>query len=176
MGPVANVELIHGLYEYHWWANRRLFDVAAGLGGEVAAREAGKQFSFPTLRRMLAHIYGADWVWLQRWIGTSPSPTKLPGDEIPSLGVLRARWDALEREQRAFIQGLTVTDLTRVVTYRNTAGREFRLALGPLLQHVANHATHHRSELATMLTVSSVSPPPTDLVVYHLLQTGQMAP
>ncbi len=173
---MASTELIRGLYDYHWWANRRLFDVAAGLGEEVAAREAGKQFSFPTLRRMLAHIYGADWVWLQRWIGTSPSPTKLPGDEIPSLGVLRARWDALEREQRAFIQGLTVTDLTRVVTYRNTAGREFRLALGPLLQHVANHATHHRSELATMLTVSSVSPPPTDLVVYHLLQTGQMAP
>ena len=67
------------------------------------AREAGTQFSFPTLRRMLAHIYGADWAWLQRWIGTSPSPTKLPGDEIPSLGVLRERWDALEREQRAFI-------------------------------------------------------------------------
>ena len=41
MGPVANVELIQGLYEYHWWANRRLFDVAAGLGEEVAAREAG---------------------------------------------------------------------------------------------------------------------------------------
>jgi len=173
---VASVELIRGLYEYHWWANRRLFDVAASLGEEVAAREAGTQFSFPTLRRMLAHIYGADWAWLQRWIGTSPSPTKLPGDEIPSLGVLRERWDALEREQRAFIQGLTVTDLTRVVTYRNTVGREFRLALGPLLQHVANHATHHRSELATMLTVSSGSPPPTDLVVYHLLRTGQMAP
>ena len=173
---MASMELIRGLYDYHWWANRRLFDVAASLGEEVAAREAGTQFSFPTLRRMLAHIYGADWAWLQRWIGTSPSPTKLPGDEIPSLGVLRERWDALEREQRAFIQGLTVTDLTRVVTYRNTAGREFRLALGPLLQHVANHATHHRSELATMLTVSSGSPPPTDLVVYHLLRTGQMAP
>ena len=173
---MASVELIRGLYDYHWWANRRLFDVAASLGEEVAAREAGTQFSFPTLRRMLAHIYGADWAWLQRWIGTSPSPTKLPGDEIPSLGVLRERWDALEREQRAFIQGLTVTDLTRVVTYRNTAGREFRLALGPLLQHVANHATHHRSELPTMLTVSSGSPPPTDLVVYHLLRTGQMAP
>ena len=62
------------------------------------------------------------------------------------------------------------------MTYRNTAGREFRLALWPLVQHVANHATHHRSELATMLTVSSGSPPPTDLVVYHLLRTGQMAP
>lgn len=173
---MASVELIRGLYEYHWWANRRLFDVAASLGEEVAAREAGTQFSFPTLRRMLAHIYGADWAWLQRWIGTSPSPTKLPGDEIPSLGVLRERWDALEREQRAFIQGLTVTDLTRVVTYRNTAGREFRLALGPLLQHVANHATHHRSELATMITMVKDSPPSTDMVVYYRIASGQLRP
>jgi uncharacterized damage-inducible protein DinB len=28
-----SVELIRELYDYHRWANRRLFDVAAGLGG-----------------------------------------------------------------------------------------------------------------------------------------------
>ena len=27
-----SVELIRGLYDYHRWANRQLFDVAAGLG------------------------------------------------------------------------------------------------------------------------------------------------
>ena len=36
---------------------------------------------------MLAHLYAADWGWLQRWKGTSP--TKLPGDDIPSLTALR---------------------------------------------------------------------------------------
>jgi uncharacterized damage-inducible protein DinB len=167
-----SIEMIRGLYDYHWWANRRLFDVAASLGEAAAGREVGSQFSFPTVRRMLAHLYGADWGWLQRWKGTSP--TKLPGDDISSLAVLRERWDALEKEQRAFIEGLTEADLGRLVEYRNIEGKPFRLALWPLLQHVANHATHHRSEIATMITMTSGSPPDTGIATYELLKSGQM--
>jgi uncharacterized damage-inducible protein DinB len=169
-----SIEMIRGLYDYHWWANRRLFDVAVALGEAAAGREVGPQFSFPTVRRMLAHLYGADWGWLSRWKGTSP--TRLPGDDIPSLAVLRERWDALETEQRTFIGALTEADLARIVQYKNTEGKPFRLALWPLLQHVANHATHHRSEIATMITMISSSPPDTGLVAYELLKSGQTAP
>ncbi len=173
MEEKVDLELTRGLYAYHRWANRRLFDAAAALGEEAAGREVGKQFSFPTVRRMLAHIYGADWVWLMRWKGTSP--TKLPGGEIESLAALREKWDAVEKEQQAFIESLTPADLGRIVEYKNLEGKPFRLALEPLLQHVANHATHHRSEVATMLTMIHGSPPPTDLTVYQLIQTGQMS-
>jgi uncharacterized damage-inducible protein DinB len=41
------------------------------------------------------------------------------------------------------------------------------VALGPLLQHVVNHATHHRSEVATMLTIVSGSPPDTGINTYR---------
>ena len=47
---------------------------------------------------------------------------------------------------------LTTADPSQMVEYRNTQGKSFGLPLGPLLQHVANHATHDRSEIATMLT------------------------
>ena len=167
------MELIRGLYAYHRWANRRLFNAAAALGEDAAGREVGKQFSFPTVRRMFAHLYGADWVWLMRWKGTSP--TKLPGGEIESLAALRETWDAVEEEQRAFIESLAPADLGRIVDYKNLEGKPFRLPLGPLLQHVANHATHHRSEIATMLTMIHGSPPPTDLAIYQLIQSGQMS-
>ena len=40
--------LIRGLYDYHRWANRRLFDVAVALGEDAGTRDMGKQFSFPT--------------------------------------------------------------------------------------------------------------------------------
>ena len=167
------LEMIRGLYAYHRWANRRLFDAAAALGEAAAGREVGKQFSFPTVRRMFAHLYGADWVWLMRWKGTSPA--KLPGGEIESLAALREKWDAVEKEQQAFIESLAPADLGRIVDYKNTEGKPFRLPLGPLLQHVVNHATHHRSEIATMLTMIHGSPPFTDLVYYHLIQSGQMS-
>jgi uncharacterized damage-inducible protein DinB len=173
MGEKQGLELIRAFYDYHRWANRRLFEVAVKLGEDAASREVGNQFSYPTVRRMLAHIYAADWVWLMRWKGTSP--TKLPGGDIQSLAELRERWDALEKEQQAFIESLVPAGLDRIVDYRNLEGKPFRLPLGPLLQHVANHATHHRSEVATMLTMISGSPPSTDLVTYHLVKTGQMS-
>jgi uncharacterized damage-inducible protein DinB len=173
MGEVTALELIHGLYDYHRWANRRLFEVARALGEEAAGREVGRQFSFPTVRRMLAHVYGADWIWLARWKGSSPP--RLPGDDIATLADLRARWDATEREQGAFIAALGPADLGRVVEYRNTEGKPFHVALGPLLQHVANHATHHRSEIATMLTMISGSPPDTGLLMWELVRTRQAA-
>jgi len=173
MTEVTAMDLVRGLYDYHRWANRRLFDVAVGLGEDLAGRDVGPQFSFPTVRRMLAHIYGADWVWLARWKGTSPA--SLAGGDIAALAELRARWDLTEREQRAFVDGLEPADLGRVVDYRNTKGEPFRGVLGTLLQHVANHATHHRSEVATMITMLSGSPPSTELALYHLIQTGQMS-
>jgi uncharacterized damage-inducible protein DinB len=160
------VALIRELYDYHRWANRRLFDVAVGLGDAVT-RDMGAHWSFPTLKGMFAHIYGADNVWLTRWKGSSPG--RLLGDaDFPTVADLRARWDALEAEQRAFVDGLGEADLARPVVYKNTSGQEFRVALGPLLQHVVNHATHHRSEAATMITLISGSPPDTGINTYRV--------
>src|SRR5204862_2297332 len=125
-----SLELIRGLYDYHRWANRRLFDVATALGEELSSRDAGKPFSFPTVKRMFGHLYGADWVWLSRWKGLSP--TRLPGAEFPTLASIRAPWDDLEREQGAFVEGLRSADLDRVVEYKNTEGtKSFRLTLWP---------------------------------------------
>ena len=168
-----DVALIRGLYEYHWWANRRLFDVAAALGEDAARRDVGKQFSFPTLKGMFAHLLGADTIWLQRWTGQSP--TRLLGDaDFASMADLRSRWDGFEKDHRRFIEGLKSDDLERTLTYTATDGKQWSGALWQLLQHVANHATHHRSEIATMLTMVSGSPPPTDLVVHQRITTGQM--
>ena len=159
------VAMIRDLYDYHRWANRRLFDLAAGLGDAVT-RDMGKQWSFPTLKGMFAHIYGADTIWLTRWNGSSPG--RIPGDaDFADVAELRVRWDALEAEQRGFLAGLGEADLARPVVYKNTQGQEFRVALGALLQHVVNHATHHRSEAATMLTMISGSPPDTGINTYR---------
>ena len=161
-----SIALIREHYDYHRWANRRLFDLAAGLGDGVT-RDMGAHWSFPTLKGMFAHIYGADNVWLTRWKGSSPS--RLLGDkDFASMADLRAKWDALETEQQAFVAGLAEADLTRPVGYRNTEGKEFQVALGALLQHVVNHATHHRSEAATMITLISGSPPDTGINTYRV--------
>ena len=161
-----SVALIREHYDYHHWANRRLFGLAVDLGDGVT-RDMGKHWSFPTLKGMFAHIYGADNVWLTRWKGSSPG--RLLGDaDFATMAELRTRWDALEVEQRSFLAGLGEADLTRPVDYKNTEGKAFRVALGPLLHHVVNHATHHRSEAATMITMISGSPPDTGINTYRV--------
>lgn len=178
MAETTALDLIRGLYDYHWWANRRLVDAVQKLGDEAADRELGKHFSFPTLRGTFIHIYGADWAWLERWQGRAPA--KFPAaEDFPTLAVLRQGWDGFEKTQRAFIGALTPADLGRVVEFTSTAypskdGEPYRLPLAPLLQHVANHATHHRSEIATMHTMLSGSPPGTDLSRYLGIVSGMV--
>jgi len=164
MADVTSVEMVRELYGYHRWANRRLFDHAAGLGEEQLTRDVGAQFSYPTLVRMFGHLYGADSIWLTRWKGQSLAA--IPGAELKTLAAVRGRWDALEKEQMAFVDGLSAADLGRVVEWKNTEGKQFRQRLWSLLQHVANHATHHRSEIATMITMVSGSPPDTGINSY----------
>jgi uncharacterized damage-inducible protein DinB len=160
-----SIALIQEHYDYHRWANRRLFDLAAGLGDGVT-RDMGVHWSFPSLKGMFAHIYGADRVWLTRWKGSSPS--RLWGDaDFASMAELRTGWDALEAEQRLFVEGLDAAALAGPLDFKNTQGKEFQVALGALLQHVVNHATHHRSEAATMITLISGSPPDTGINTYR---------
>ena len=170
MAELSGQDTIRSLYAYHQWANRRLFDVVAALGEDVARREVGTQFSYPTLRQMLGHLYAADRGWLSRWKGVSPA--KFP-DPPETLADLRHRWDALEAEQRAFIEEITPQALAATLDYKTTDGRALRLPLADLLQHVAMHGSHHRSELATMITMVSQSPPDTGMQTFRLAQTGQ---
>jgi uncharacterized damage-inducible protein DinB len=162
MGPT----LIRELYDYHRWANRRLFEVAVGLGDAVT-RDMGTHWSVPTVKGMFAHLYGADELWLSRWKGETPAP--MAGDaSFTTMAELRGRWDRLQAEQRAFVEGLDEAALARPVTYKTPTGADFTAPLGPLLQHVVNHATHHRSELATMITLISGSPPDTGIATYRI--------
>ena len=151
----------------------RLLEVRLGgecLGLENAPtslgqiRDVGTQFSYPTIRRMFGHLYAADKVWLARWRGGTL--TADPGGQFTTLASIRAPWDDLEREQRAFVEGASAADLAQVIHFNDAQGVRRGAPLGPLLQHVVNHATHHRSEIATMLTMVSSSPPDTGLGTY----------
>jgi uncharacterized damage-inducible protein DinB len=168
-----SVAAIRALYDRHWWANRTLLDATAKLGEAAAAREIGKQFSEPSLARMFFHVYGVDSLWLSRWQGTSP--TAIP-DEPATLADLGGRWVSLERQQKAFIDALHEPDLDRLVDFRLISGKAYRQPLGLLLHHVADHGTHHRSEIATMLTMVSGSPPETGLARFLFTRSGQEYP
>src|SRR6476620_4112944 len=110
---------ISKLFEYNRWANARTLDPVSALTAEEYGRTLGG--SFPSVKGTLAHIYAAEWIWLERWQGRSPRG--LPaGDEVPTLEELRKKWRAVEDGQREFLRGLSEDRMAQAVSYVNVKG------------------------------------------------------
>lgn len=151
------------LFDYCEWANHRFLDAVAPLDAEAFARDLSG--SHGGIRGTLVHAYGAEWVWHRRFRGESPPA--LPGeDQITSAAVLRERWSALEAERRVWLAWLPEDAGARVVEYRTFKGDAFSGRLLPLVQHVANHGSYHRGQVAVFLRQLGLKPPTTDLVLF----------
>src|SRR5882724_13088225 len=120
------------LYDYNAWANHRAMQAASKLTAEQFVQPMGSSFS--SVRDTLAHIYGAEWIWLERFQGRSPAA--LPNvREFEDQASLRERW--LEQEQRllAFVGGVTQSDLDRELEYKTLKFGVYRNPLWQSMQH-----------------------------------------
>jgi uncharacterized damage-inducible protein DinB len=149
------------LFAYNKWANDRMLGSLQPLTTEQLAQALG--MSFPSVSATAAHIAAAEWIWLSRWKGTSPSA--MPDwATAPSLPAVTARFAALEDERTVFLRGLSDADLTRPLTYTLLSGASDTQPLVVLFQHVVNHGTYHRGQIAGMLRQLGATPAPTDLI------------
>lgn len=151
------------LFAYSTWASARMFEAAGTLSPEQLSATVAS--SFPSVRGTLAHVVGAEWIWLRRWRGESPAaaPGWVAG---ASLSELRDRLASIEADRDAYLTGLPDGDLARIVEYRTLSGQAGADRLEDLVRHVVNHATYHRGQVATQLRQLGVAPPGTDLVIY----------
>jgi uncharacterized damage-inducible protein DinB len=158
-----DLETLRELYGYNGWANARSLQAASMVSPADFTKEVGG--SFASLRGTLAHMYGAEWIWLERWRGTSPRSLPFSLD-FPDVETIRSRWRDVEREQKEFLGGLDQGRLAEVISYVNLKGEPFAYPLGRMLQHVVNHSTYHRGQVATLLRQLGATPLSTDLLLY----------
>ena len=157
-------ERISELYRYHAWANRRILDAAAALTPQQFIVTIPS--SFPSVRDTLVHVLWSEWIWLQRWKGSSPRTVFDPYD-FPDATALSARWAEHQAEQAAFTGALTADLLARLVRYVNTRGETWEYELWKQMLHVVNHSSYHRGQVITMLRQLGAPPPTTDFLVYY---------
>src|ERR1700722_14256911 len=149
-----NPEQVRLLFAYDAWANRRTLDACAALSPEQFTRDLGS--SFRSVRDTLAHTLGAQWIWMQRFHGNAPTMPK--ADQFPDLASLRARWSEVERELQAYVGGLSTADLEDFFEYKDSKGNSHRNPRWQTFQHLANHGTYHRGQIATMLRQLGATP------------------
>ena len=136
------------MFEYNEWAWQRVFPSLEALSQEEYFVE--RPFFWHSLHGLAVHSFGADWIWLQRCKGVSPSA--LPAREsVTDLADLRRRWDPVRAEFREWAAGLADEKLDGEIRYTDLAGNPYRFSLGDLLRHVMNHATEHRSQMTPTL-------------------------
>jgi uncharacterized damage-inducible protein DinB len=167
-------EDIRLLYEYDRWANHRVLEAASRLDAEQFARDL--RAGFGSVRDTLIHIIAGEWIWLSYWKDPPENSSLLkdladrrdalfnPG-ALPTVAALRSKWAEVEKEQIEFLNGVTSEALARTLLFRTT-----RVSLAHLMQHVINHSTYHRGQIALMMRHLGAEPVATDF--HEFLATG----
>lgn len=152
-GPASmdGLAQLRRLVDHLAWAHRRTVEAVREHENEGA-------------RRLLAHVAGAERVWLRR-IETGDSSDL----EIwPDLPVERCE-EQLEAHVEAFrdlLDSLTDEELRREVSYRNSEGRAYETPLGDILLQLVLHAAHHRGQIALRLRDGGNEPVNTDFITF----------
>jgi uncharacterized damage-inducible protein DinB len=158
------------LYEYNRWANNRVLRAASALSDEQFTRDLGG--SFRSLRDTLLHLISGEWGWLTYWKEPSPSAdfvrelwdrqeALFHPEAFPNVAAVQSKWAEIEKEQAEFVNGVTNESLERMLPLRNT-----QISLAHLMQHLANHSTYHRGQVALMMRQLGMKPVATDFHMF----------
>jgi uncharacterized damage-inducible protein DinB len=152
------------LYDYCYWANRKLFRVVSQLAPEQFAQPVAG--SHASIRNTLVHAMSAEWGWLERCGGPERGPRLTP-ENYPTVESLTETWDKVEKYVRGFLSNLKDEDLVREIEF-NIGGSERRtMRLGYLMQHAGIHGVHHRAQVALLVRMLGYEPGNVDLLVYY---------
>jgi len=151
------------LYDYHYWANRKLLGVVSQLTPEQFTQSVAG--SYGSIRNTLVHVLSAEWGWLER-CGGERRGDRLNPDDYPTIESLEQAWTRVEQCLREFLSRLEDADLAREVEFSLSGGPRHTLAVGELMQHEMIHAVHHRGQVSLLLRELGFTPGNFDMLMY----------
>jgi uncharacterized damage-inducible protein DinB len=136
------------LFDYLYWLRDRVLQAAAGLGEAFAETPV---VGTRDLRGTLAHEIDVEMSWRARLRGEPPAAwgpeVEIRPEHVPTLDAVRDRWATEESAMRAWLDGLSASDLAAPVTVNDLEG--YPLAIYTL--HVAEHGVMELTSAAAIL-------------------------
>lgn len=158
---------LKGLFDYGYWANRRLFDVVGRLSPEEFTQPVAG--SYGSIRNTLVHTLSAEAGWLDRCGGPKRGPRLDPGN-FPTFDSVQQAWQRVEGQMHEFLANLRDEDLDTRIEYSFNPAETHSGTVGELMHHAANHAVHHRGQVALLLRMLGHVPGNFDILFYYALQ------
>ncbi|CAN5733156.1 MAG: hypothetical protein H0U67_02080 [Gemmatimonadetes bacterium] len=143
---------IQRLFDHVFWADARVLDrLRAGDAGAVRVG-------------LFSHLLTAEQVWLARIRGEDSSQIAIwPNLTIQECSTLATE---LREGYRAVLADSWPGGTDRLVTYRNSTGREFSSSVGDILMHVALHGSYHRGQIAARMRDEGIDPINSDFITF----------
>ncbi len=138
------------LFLYNHWANQEV----------IAFTENISQANIEIVK-ILAHIIGAEWLWLNRL--KADAQTKAVWPEL-TLAQCKIELTSLYQAWHHYLEQLSTPELDRIVTYKNSKGQEWQNSVTDILTHLNLHSAYHRGQIATKTRQSGYAPAYTDFI------------
>ena len=147
------------LYNYHVWANQTLINHIELLPEELLSRKFNSVFS--SIGETFGHIYMVDHIWFQRIKGKSPS--KINSKTFDDIVEMKKWFGKQQDEIQSFIKQV---DVEKIVKYQNSKGVQFNNPIYEIIQHMVNHGTYHRGNIASLIRQSGFKGVSTDFIFF----------
>ena len=148
-------------FKFNLWANLRVLDACASL--DDAQLDATMRGTFGSVRQTLMNIFAGEEGYVQRFTGQRPEPALHTRDPFPGF-------DELRRRARQSGEGLIAIaeqfDPGQVLQL-SYDGQLYAVPAILVLIQAINHATDHRSQIATLLSQQDVTLPELDGWAYY---------
>jgi uncharacterized damage-inducible protein DinB len=164
-----NLQDIQLIYQYNYWANRKILEAASNVTQEQFLALA--EYPFGGLRGTLLHVVSAECGW-RSMFESNVYAGDLQEEDFPTPQSLAERFHEEEKFMTAYLSRLTDEDMNSHLKYTTDEGDQRDRILWHCLLHLVNHGTQHRSEAAAILTHYNVSPGDLDLTLF-LNETGR---
>jgi uncharacterized damage-inducible protein DinB len=142
-------EQLRRLLRYDMWANR---ETLRSLGRSPAPAKS---------LRWMAHIVGAELLWLARLRGEPPMMPVWPELDLQDCA---GGLDDLSRLWADYLRGDKSVRLSETISYTNSKGEAWTNTVEDILIHVTTHSAYHRGQIASDLRSAGSEPAYTDYI------------
>lgn len=146
---------------------RREFAYNAWANGEALAVIRASGSKNPRLLQLVAHIFSAEGLWLERLKGEPQSMAVWPEfdpDQCEARAKeLRDLWDE-------YLKPMSSDGLAQKISYKNSKGEPWSNTVQDILTHVVMHSAYHRGQIASLMRANGQTPAYTDFI--HAVRRG----
>ncbi len=155
-----NANAFRHFYDYHFAENRKTWDrYVAQLPEEQFTQTV--DYSHGSVRNQILHIIGVDSAWFGD-LRSAEIPEPPDFEASASRETIRAHWDAVEEQMRAYLANVS----DDMLETKPLSGEDANLLLWQVLLHVVNHGTDHRAQLLRSLNDLGVETEYQDYIFY----------